>query len=572
MAFLARAIIASVATADYTNVWANVRGTNYVPSYSKNSAQTWLDYDPVVIDRELGFAETLGLNNVRIFLHMFPWVSDRGKFLANYDDFIARCTAHKIKPLIVVFDDDFFPVNATTSDEVKRWVKTGEYKTSKWMANPGSIYLDNDFKRNFSTASAFVKDIAGGKRANDPRILGYDIMNEPHRSDKVITGGLPAFIAQMLKLFAQTTASFTTVDDYAQAGTDLHQLESGISIHSYWEYGHWQDCASHAATACVAQAATGAQHLAQAKALQKPLLVSEMGQFDCYCPAATGFASAGVGWIMWELMMAHDQFFAFQGFVYANGTYRNPSEAACMQRLAAAKYAPVCPPNPPTPPTPPPTPLPPPPPPVYPGAGGCAKTNCTIIADTNTSFFTYSPPSSWTAWRGDGPKEHPTLHYCNKQGGSVAFVVDGGAAGRDGRSRVLEDRVLAAVDLVFKRGPDCGMMAVTVNDGSGRAGVVMDDIDTYSPSVDWESVVRIVPKKLADDMRSVALPAHEIEANLIEANLTNAQTITITVSGNKNPASTNAYVQIVSAHLFWKSSALSPDAIQVEHVAHVRRG
>jgi hypothetical protein len=305
MAIATVALLASVVTADYTNVWANVRGTNYVPSYSKNSAQTWLDYDPVVIDRELGFAEKLGLNNVRTFLHMFPWVSDRDTFLANYDDFIARCLAHKIKPLIVVFDDDFYDINATTSDEVKSWVKTGDYTTSKWMANPGSIYLSADSNNNFSKASAFVKDIAGGKRANDPRVLGYDIMNEPHRGG--VSSPLPAFIAQMLKLFAQTTTSLTTVDDYGECPPDLHQLESGISFHSYWEYGHWQDCSSHAGTVCAAQAATGAQHLAQAKALNKPLLVSEMGQFDCYCPAATGFTSSGVGWIMWELMMAHDQ-------------------------------------------------------------------------------------------------------------------------------------------------------------------------------------------------------------------------------------------------------------------------
>jgi hypothetical protein len=105
-------------------------------------------------------------------------------------------------------------------------------------------------------------------------------------------------------------------------------------------------------------------------------------------------------------------------------------------------------------------------------------------------------------------------------------------------------------------------MAVTVQDRSGRTILVMSDIDTYGPSVNWESVVRIVPKKLTGDINIREEDAY--------ADLTNAQTITVTVSGEKNPASSNTYVQIVSAHLFWKPSAkssmLSPNAVQAENV------
>lgn len=64
---------------------------------------------------------------------------------------------------------------------------------------------------------------------------------------------------------------------------------------------------------CHAQAANGRGFLSKGVAAGKPVLVSEMGQFDCYCPAAQGFQSAGVGWIAWELMLEHDQFSSFQG-------------------------------------------------------------------------------------------------------------------------------------------------------------------------------------------------------------------------------------------------------------------
>ena len=35
----------------YTNAWADVRGVNYVPSYSRNDVQTWMDYDEATIER-----------------------------------------------------------------------------------------------------------------------------------------------------------------------------------------------------------------------------------------------------------------------------------------------------------------------------------------------------------------------------------------------------------------------------------------------------------------------------------------------------------------------------------------
>ena len=40
----------------YSNVWAGIRGVNYVPSFSANPVQTWMDYNPSVVERELGFA------------------------------------------------------------------------------------------------------------------------------------------------------------------------------------------------------------------------------------------------------------------------------------------------------------------------------------------------------------------------------------------------------------------------------------------------------------------------------------------------------------------------------------
>jgi len=241
---------------------------------------------------------------------------------------------------------------------------------------------------------------------------------------------------------------------------------------------------------------------AQAAALGKPAIVSEMGQFDCYCPAARGFASVGVGWIAWELMLEHDQFSAFQGMVYKNGTFRSAAERDCLRALATDRQPVECP-------------VPPPVPPVYPGPGGCAVDNCTIIEDTNTTFLSYNPPSTqkmlscWTAWRGVGPITG-TLHYCNVPGRTITF-----------RPRANTSRV----DLVIKSGPDCGVMHVNAVHSNGSTALLLS-YDSYAPTVTWETVISLPPI------------------------LFGIASIRISIADEHNPSSSNSWVQLVSVNVF----------------------
>ena len=100
--------LVSGVSATYSNAWAGVRGVNYVPSYSRNPIQTWADYDKATVERELGYAQSLHLNVVRIFLHLFAYYAEPDKFLANYDHLVAACASRGIRPLVVLFDDDFY--------------------------------------------------------------------------------------------------------------------------------------------------------------------------------------------------------------------------------------------------------------------------------------------------------------------------------------------------------------------------------------------------------------------------------------------------------------------------------
>ena len=65
------------------NAWYKEKGwllgCNYAPSTAVNQLEMWEKetFDPITIDRELGWAEDLGFNTIRVFLHHLLWEHDR---------------------------------------------------------------------------------------------------------------------------------------------------------------------------------------------------------------------------------------------------------------------------------------------------------------------------------------------------------------------------------------------------------------------------------------------------------------------------------------------------------------
>ena len=53
-------------------------GANFTPSTAVNQLEMWQEesFDPGTIDRELGFAEGIGMTIMRVFLHDLLWQQD----------------------------------------------------------------------------------------------------------------------------------------------------------------------------------------------------------------------------------------------------------------------------------------------------------------------------------------------------------------------------------------------------------------------------------------------------------------------------------------------------------------
>src|SRR5690242_8632000 len=81
-------------------------GSNYVPADAINQLEMWqaASFNPQQIDKELGWAESIGMNTMRVFLHDLLWTQDATGFRSRLDQFLTICARHHVRPVFVLFD------------------------------------------------------------------------------------------------------------------------------------------------------------------------------------------------------------------------------------------------------------------------------------------------------------------------------------------------------------------------------------------------------------------------------------------------------------------------------------
>ena len=74
-------------------------GSNYVPANAINQLEMWQadTFDPERIDRELAWAQSIGMNTMRVFLHNLLWEQDSKGFTKRVGEFLAIASRHGIK-------------------------------------------------------------------------------------------------------------------------------------------------------------------------------------------------------------------------------------------------------------------------------------------------------------------------------------------------------------------------------------------------------------------------------------------------------------------------------------------
>jgi len=149
-------------------------GSNYIPKSAINELEMWQEstFDPEQIDRELGWAESLGMNTMRVFLHDLLWEQNAPGFRMRLDQFLTIAARHHIRPLFVLFDSCWDPAPHLGPQHPP----IPGIHNSGWVQSPGAAALSDPGQ--VPRLKAYVQGVVGAF-AKDPRILGWDIWNEP---------------------------------------------------------------------------------------------------------------------------------------------------------------------------------------------------------------------------------------------------------------------------------------------------------------------------------------------------------------------------------------------------------
>ena len=154
------------------NGW--LRGCNFNPSTAINQLETWQEesFDAETIDRELGWAEEIGMNCMRVYLHHLAWKVDKEGFKKRLNSYLEIADGHGIKTIFVFFDDCWNPTyKAGKQPDPKPGVHN-----SGWVRDPGELYYQDSTL--VVTLEAYVKDILSTFK-EDERIVLWDLYNEP---------------------------------------------------------------------------------------------------------------------------------------------------------------------------------------------------------------------------------------------------------------------------------------------------------------------------------------------------------------------------------------------------------
>jgi hypothetical protein len=149
-------------------------GSNYIPEDAINQLEMWQaeTFNPSQIDKELGWAEAMGMNTMRVFLHDLVWQQNPAAFKQRIDQFLQITSRHHIKPLFVLFDSCWDP---NPKVGMQHPPIPGVHN-SGWVQSPGAAGLKDPAQE--PRLKAYVEGVIGAF-ANDSRILGWDVWNEP---------------------------------------------------------------------------------------------------------------------------------------------------------------------------------------------------------------------------------------------------------------------------------------------------------------------------------------------------------------------------------------------------------
>ena len=169
-------------SAEQANAWYRktgwLVGCNYAPATAINQLEMWQadTFDLATIDRELGWAESLGFNSIRVFLHDQLWEQDPKGFIRRMERFLKVADKHGIGVMFVLFDSVWDPNPKLGTQRAPR----PHVHNSGWVQSPGAAVLRDPARHD--SLKGYVQGVLRRFR-KDKRIHAWDLINEPDNTN-----------------------------------------------------------------------------------------------------------------------------------------------------------------------------------------------------------------------------------------------------------------------------------------------------------------------------------------------------------------------------------------------------
>lgn len=216
-------------TKEQANAWYAKQpwlvGANYNPSTAINQLEMWQEdtFDTKRIDEELGWAEQIGMNTMRVYLHDLLHKDDAEGLYKRMNTFLEIADKHHIKIVFVLFDScwDPFPKSGKQRDPKPHVHNSG------WVQSPGQKVLQD--ATQYPRLEKYVKETVA-KFKDDNRVLAWDVWNEPDN----MTG--PSYEAVEIKNKADLILPLLEkAFQWARSTNPSQPLTSGVWV------GDWSD-------------------------------------------------------------------------------------------------------------------------------------------------------------------------------------------------------------------------------------------------------------------------------------------------------------------------------------------
>ena len=268
---------------------SDVRGFNYQSAESIGHTEHWLQYDPVVTERDLDYAKRLQLNQVRVFVPYAAWEKNKEAFRKNILHFVRAAHQRGIGVM-----------------------PTMQYKFDEWKD-----------KAAWPNSREFVADLVAtiGK---EPGLEIWDVENEPECCKLPPTPDNRLHMEHavyMAKVFHELDP-VTPATIGATFAENMIEMGNAVDILSFHNYSPTRaQIRASIEKAKEYSAKTG-----------KPLVDSEIGciaRANPYDVSLQEHMQAHVGWYIWELMITGN-WGTVHGVFYPDGTVRDPSVVAAL--------------------------------------------------------------------------------------------------------------------------------------------------------------------------------------------------------------------------------------------------